>query len=111
MPSSPPRSNLHLEAVRRSSGIWQSPEHSVHEEQKRRSGAQKLEEEEEDITVGSTASNILPIAEVSLEKGKGGGDEHDDRPTFYENVFENTVSTAKSQKKKTATKGGASAPP
>lgn len=111
MPSSPPRSNLHLEAVRRSSGIWQSPEHSVLEEQKRRGNVQKLEEEEEDITVGSTASNVLPVAEVSLEKGKGGGDEHDDRPTFYENVFENTVNTAKSRKKKTATKGGTSAPP
>ena len=112
MPSSPPRSNLHLEAVRRSSGIWHSPEHSVHEEQKRRDKAQKLEEEaEEDIIVGSTASNVLPIAEVSLEKGKGGGDEHDNRPTFYENVFENTVNTAKSQKKKPATKGGTSAPP
>ena len=111
MPSSPPRSNLHLEAVRRSSGIWHSPEHSVHEEQRRREKAHKLEEEEEDIIVGSTASNVLPVAEVSLEKGKGGGDEHDNRPTFYENVFENTVNTAKSQKKKPATKGGASAPP
>jgi broad specificity phosphatase PhoE len=111
MPSSPPRSNLHLEAVRRSSGIWTSPEHSVHEEQKRRDKVQKLEEEEEeDVSIGSTASNVLPIAEVSLEKGKGGGDEHDDRPTFYENVVENTANTAKSQKKKPATKGGVSAP-
>lgn len=106
MPSSPPRSNLHLEAVKRSSGIWQSPEHSVHEEQKRRDKAQKLEEEEEEVVVGSIASSVLPVAEVSLEKGKGGGDEHDNRPTFYENVFENTVNTAKSQKKKPVTKGG-----
>jgi len=110
IPSSPPRSNLHLEAVRRSSGIWNSPEHSIHEEQKRRDNAQKLEEEEEeDVTIGSTASNVLPMAEVSLEKGKGGGDEHDDRPTYYENVVENTANTVKSQKKKLATKGGASA--
>ena len=108
VPSSPPRSNLHLEAVRRSSGIWQSPEHSIHEEQKRRDKVEKLEEEGEEVTTGNTASNVLPVAEVSLEKGKGGGDEHDHRPTFYENVFENTVNTVKSQKSqkmKRATKG------
>jgi broad specificity phosphatase PhoE len=110
MPTSPPRSNLHLEAVRRSSGVWHNAEHSAHEEQKRREKVQKLEEEE-DATVGNTASNVLPVAEVSLEKGKGGGEQHDDRPTFYENVFENTVNTVKSQKKKPATKGGVSAPP
>ena len=103
MPSSPPRSNLHLEAVRRSSGVWQSPEHSALEEQKRREKIQKLEEEGEEDT--NTASNVLPVAEVSLEKGKGEGDEHDHRPTFYENVFENTVNTAKSQKMKRSTKG------
>ena len=110
VPSSPPRSNLHLEAVRRSSGIWHSAEHSAHEEQKRRHEAQTLKEEEEQAPVGNTASNVLPAAEVSLEKGKGGGDEHDDRPTFYENVVENTANTAKSQKKKPATKGEVSAP-
>lgn len=110
-PSSPPRSNLHLEAVRRSSGIWQSPEQSVHEEQKRRDKIQKVEEVEEHVIVGNTASNVLPVAEVSLEKGKGGGDEHDDRPTFYENVVENTPNTVKSQKKKPATKGQGPAPP
>jgi broad specificity phosphatase PhoE len=110
-PSSPPRSNLHLEAVRRSSGIWQSPEHSVHERQKRRDAEKTLEEEEEDVTVGNTASNVLPVAEVSLEKGKGGGDEHDDRPTFYENVVENTANTAKNQRKKPTMKGGSAAAP
>lgn len=110
MPTSPPRSNLHLEAVRRSSGVWNSPEHSAHEEQKRRDKAQRIEEEE-DVPIGSTASNVLPVAEVSLEKGKGEGSEHDNRPTFYENVFENTVNMAKSQKKKPATRGGAPAAP
>jgi len=109
MPTSPPRSNLHLEAVRRSSGVWHNAEHSAHEEQKRRSKVQKLEEEE-DVTVGNTAANVLPVAEISLEKGKDRGDEHDDRPTFYENVVENTANTAKGKKKKSATKGGASAP-
>ena len=114
VPNSPPRSNLHLEAVRRSSGVWQSPEHSAHEEQKRRDKIQKLQEEEEEeggATAGSTASTVLPVAEVSLEKGKGEGDKHDNRPTFYENVVENTVNTVKSQKKKPSTKGEALAAP